>query len=263
MKNRVRISLILAALLFVAGLSACGENRTADTQTSSVQQTIADRTTVQEDTEATQQAQTKAESTRPAAQAAEEEEDDPEEELTMFVYGTWNDGKEIEYTFNTDGTGTRKNVTANTTESLRFEVNEKRAKIVFRVGEKGKKETAKYAVRDDTHMTLTFSAKEVVSLEYGVLLTKDTVPFSMGVWETGDDTQYIFRMDGSGAVRDTQTGTGVSFQYEVEPGSSLIIFHMGSADDVTPAVYTLQSKTKMVISFDGGAVALTWKGKEE
>ena len=184
----------------------------------------------------------------------------------VFAMGAWNDGDDLEYMFKSSGNGTIKHVSQGKSESFFYEINEKKQQITFHIGEDGKKkETATYTITDETHIVLKYSGQKTVSLTFGALLTKDSAPFAMGTWksDTGE-IEYVFRLDGSGLVRNVKSGTELPFQYEVNPSTALLIFHMGSADDESAAVYTKPDSTHLNIIFDTGSmVSLELKGKEK
>ena len=260
MKHLQRISLLLASVLTVCCLASCGspaaENETADVETISETLSAAAETatTAAKPTEP----ETKAEKTTKAKKTTTQTEPDLEK---MFSYGLWNDGSHIEYNFGDDGTGTRTDTAQKTTETFRFEVNEKKGTVTFYMGEKPKKQKADYRHVDDTHLTLTFSKTETVELTYGALIRKDDLPFRMGTWKSTEGDLYIFRPDGSGQIT-VPGGDGTPFRYEVNPENTLLIMHIGSDDDLRPAVYTLtEDGLHMTIAFEYDYAELTWQNK--
>ena len=268
MKHVHWISLLLASVLTVCCLASCGspaaetEPLSGETAVGSVSAAAEDATTAALPTEPETKAEktTKPEKTTKAKKTTTQTEPDAEK---MFSYGLWNDGSHLEYNFGSDGTGTCTDTKQNTTETFRFEVNEKKGTVTFYMGEKPKKQKADYRHVDDTHLTLTFSKTETVALTYGALLRKDDLPFRMGTWKSTNEELYIFRPDGSGKITSSAEGAAdTSFRYEVNPENSLIILHIGSDDDLRPAVYMLtEDGLHMTIAFEYDHLELTWQNK--
>ena len=249
------IAAVLALLLTFCCLTACG-GKTAEGDASASQSAVEASSAESADGKQSEPKQTRSNPTE-AFQV--------NQTGAAFAMGTWNDGDDLEYVFNSNGSGTYKQISKKQNESFRYEIDAKKASVTFYMGEKERKETASYTMPDDTHLVLKYSDKKTVSLTFGVLITKESAPFAMGTWISDTkQIEYVFRLDGSGLVRNTKSGTELAFQYEVNPSTSLIIFHMGSAEDESAAVYMHPDDTHLNIIFDSGeAVYLEQSGKEK
>ena len=80
--------------------------------------------------------------------------------------------------------------------------------------------------------------------------------YPLGTWldVTNTESVYVFRADGSGAIRSLETGTGVPFQTEFDAAKSVLTFHIGSADETEKAT---------VISTDEPVITLDWAERED
>lgn len=96
-------------------------------------------------------------------------------------------------------------------------------------------------------------AKHEVETEVkGDTETANAVHFKTGTWTSSFGVNYVFYEDGkSGRNVTVADGMGIGFTYELDEDGNCV-FHMGSADDVTPA---------SVEFFDGGddTAAITWE----
>ena len=256
MKRLQRISLLLASALTVCTLTSCGAPPEPETTEAAAHAPTVTASETTAETSSTQ-ASTKAEKTTKAKKKTTQTAPDVEK---MFSYGKWNDGSRLEYDFKIDGTGTRTDTAADTSETFRFEVNEKKGTVTFYTGDKGKKQKADYRLVDDTHMTLTFSKDETVDLTFGALIRKDSLPFRMGTWKGISGETYTFRPDGSGQITPAEQDS-IPFRYEVVPENNLLILHVAE-DDMRPAVYSVSDDgLHMTIAYEYDYAELTWQSQ--
>ncbi len=97
--------------------------------------------------------------------------------------------------------------------------------------------------------------KEVVFEWIPVVSEDEAVDTTLvGSWSDGDDLKYVFNVDGSGSLTQVKADLSVSFQYELDAENGKIVFHMGSAEDNTPASYSMTDGTHMTLTYDDGRI---------
>ena len=104
-------------------------------------------------------------------------------------------------------------------------------------------------ISDDVPAVSSSSAESTTEKESETAPSQDfsAVSFKTGTWY--GDSIYHFKGDSSGATLDFELGIGVAFEYE-QAGDGEYVFHMGAADDNTPA--------SVVFSDDGTEAVITW-----
>ncbi len=83
--------------------------------------------------------------------------------------------------------------------------------------------------------------------------------FRLGAWR-GDGMYYFFDADGGSTV-SMENGTGVAFTYEID--GETVTFHMGSADDSTPATILRSGDAEIELKWaDGRTETLSYVSDE-
>lgn len=86
--------------------------------------------------------------------------------------------------------------------------------------------------------------------------------FRPGTWQ-GEGLYYFFHEDGSaGSTASMENGTGVAFTYELD--GETVTFHMGSADDSTPATLVQAGDAEIELNWaDGRTETLSYVSGED
>lgn len=167
--------------------------------------------------------------------------DDYHEASICFGKGVWESADRL-FTFYDDTSG---NVIDKSTQTgVGFEYGPDSNGLVFHLGTDANNTYTTAEAVNEQMVLLTWEDGTSETLCY--LTGRDFFGLRAGVWKSAENT-YTFYNEISGNVINNETETGLAFSFE--PSENGLMFHLGSAEDNSPAIVSI---------IDENTVELTW-----